>query len=120
MGNIIYKKVSADFAEDFRVCLDAVAKESKNLLTLEAPEGESVQKFLKNNEENSYPQIFAFDGLVKVDLHVLMCNKPAIHLYKKVGFAEEGKIKKYRKLEGQYQDSLVMGLDLSEKFENKI
>ena len=48
-------------------------------------------------------------GLEKVELHVYTSNISAIALYKKFGFEEEGLIKKYRKLDGKYFDSLAMG-----------
>lgn len=48
-------------------------------------------------------------GLEKVELNVFTSNIPAIALYKKFGFEEEGLIKKYRKLDGQYFDCLAMG-----------
>jgi RimJ/RimL family protein N-acetyltransferase len=48
-------------------------------------------------------------GLEKVELHVYTTNLPAIALYKKLGFSEEGTIKKYRKLDGVYFDCLSMG-----------
>ncbi len=48
-------------------------------------------------------------GLEKVELHVYTTNQPAVALYKKFGFEQEGLIKKYRKLDGQYFDCLAMG-----------
>lgn len=48
-------------------------------------------------------------GLEKVELHVYTSNEPAIALYKKFGFEQEGLIKKYRKLDGKYFDCLTMG-----------
>lgn len=48
-------------------------------------------------------------GLEKVELQVYTTNQPAIALYKKYGFEQEGLIKKYRKLDGQYFDCLAMG-----------
>ncbi len=48
-------------------------------------------------------------GLEKVELNVYTSNLPAIALYKKFVFEEEGLIKKYRKLDGQYFDCLAMG-----------
>lgn len=48
-------------------------------------------------------------GLEKVELHVYTTNTSAIALYKKFGFEQEGLIKKYRKLDGNYFDCLVMG-----------
>lgn len=50
--------------------------------------------------------------LEKIELHVYTTNSPAIALYKKFGFVEEGVIKKYRKLDGEYFDCLVMALFL--------
>jgi L-phenylalanine/L-methionine N-acetyltransferase len=47
-------------------------------------------------------------GLEKVELHVYTTNEPAISLYKKFGFEEEGVIKNYRKLDGKYFDCLAM------------
>ncbi len=47
-------------------------------------------------------------GLEKVELYVYTTNVPAIALYKKFGFEQEGLIKKYRKLDGQYFDCLIM------------
>lgn len=51
-------------------------------------------------------------GLEKVELSVYTTNVNAIALYKKIGFTEEGLIKKYRKLDGVYYDSLLMALFL--------
>jgi len=48
-------------------------------------------------------------GLEKIELHVYSSNVSAIALYKKFGFEQEGLIKKYRKLDGQYFDCLAMG-----------
>lgn len=48
-------------------------------------------------------------GLEKVELNVYTSNKPAIALYKKLGFEQEGLIKKYRKVDGTYFDCLAMG-----------
>lgn len=47
-------------------------------------------------------------GLEKIELQVYTTNKSAIALYKKFGFIEEGVIKNYRKLDGQYFDCLAM------------
>lgn len=48
-------------------------------------------------------------GLEKVELTVYSSNFPAIALYKKFGFVQEGLIKHYRKLDGVYYDCLAMG-----------
>lgn len=47
-------------------------------------------------------------GLEKVELSVYTSNVNAIALYRKFGFTEEGLIKHYRKLDGQYFDCLSM------------
>lgn len=51
-------------------------------------------------------------GLEKIELSVYTSNTDAIKLYRKLGFQEEGLIKKYRKLDSQYFDCLIMGLFL--------
>lgn len=48
-------------------------------------------------------------GLEKIELNVYTSNVSAVALYKKFGFEQEGLIKKYRKLDGQYFDCLAMG-----------
>ncbi len=47
-------------------------------------------------------------GLEKVELQVYVSNTPAIALYKKFGFEQEGLIRKYRKVDGQDFDCLAM------------
>ena len=47
-------------------------------------------------------------GLEKIELTVYTENFAAIALYKKMGFANEGLVKKYRKLDGRYFDCLAM------------
>ncbi|MCC7405812.1 MAG: GNAT family N-acetyltransferase [Bdellovibrionales bacterium] len=48
-------------------------------------------------------------GLEKIELNVYTSNVSAVALYKKFGFEQEGLIRKYRKLDGQYFDCLAMG-----------
>ena len=47
-------------------------------------------------------------GLEKIELYVYTRNTPAIALYRKFGFHEEGTIEKYRKLDNEYFDCLLM------------
>lgn len=47
-------------------------------------------------------------GLEKVELTVYTNNPAGIALYKKLGFEEEGMIRKYRKLDDKYFDGLLM------------
>ena len=50
-------------------------------------------------------------GLHKLCLEVFGHNAPAIALYRKCGFAEEGRrVKQYRRASGELWDSIVMGL----------
>jgi RimJ/RimL family protein N-acetyltransferase len=49
-------------------------------------------------------------GLEKVELEVFASNAPAIALYEKVGFMVEGRRRKSRKLDGEYDDIIEMGL----------
>jgi RimJ/RimL family protein N-acetyltransferase len=51
-------------------------------------------------------------GLEKVELNVYTSNTNAIKLYRKLGFVEEGLIKKYRKLDGKYFDCLIMAKEV--------
>lgn len=52
-------------------------------------------------------------GLEKIELNVYSSNKIAIELYKKFAFTEEGLIRRYRMLEGQSFDAVVMAKFLS-------
>jgi RimJ/RimL family protein N-acetyltransferase len=50
-------------------------------------------------------------GLHKLSLEVFAHNAAAIALYRKCGFAEEGRrVKQYRRASGELWDSIVMGL----------
>ncbi|HDR7854648.1 GNAT family N-acetyltransferase [Bacillus paranthracis] len=54
-------------------------------------------------------------GLEKICLGVLSNNKRAIHVYKKLGFQEEGRQIKQIKFEnGEYADDILMALHLKE------
>ncbi len=47
-------------------------------------------------------------GLEKVELHVYTTNLPAIALYRKCGFVEEGLLRDYRRVDGRSYDCLAM------------
>jgi ribosomal protein S18 acetylase RimI-like enzyme len=49
-------------------------------------------------------------GLERVELSVFASNLTAIHLYEKFKFEVEGRKKKARKLDGRYDDIIVMAL----------
>jgi ribosomal protein S18 acetylase RimI-like enzyme len=49
-------------------------------------------------------------GLERIELDVYDSNKPAVNLYKEMGFIIEGIKKKGRKLDGKYDDVLYMAL----------
>jgi RimJ/RimL family protein N-acetyltransferase len=50
------------------------------------------------------------EGLHRIGLQVIADNKPAIHLYKKLGFKIEGVMKdSYFGEDGKYHDEFVMG-----------
>jgi RimJ/RimL family protein N-acetyltransferase len=51
-------------------------------------------------------------GVVKLELTVFPHNEPAIALYRKLGFREEGLIRRRYFIGGRYIDAMVMGLDL--------
>ena len=45
----------------------------------------------------------------KIELNVFESNKAAINLYRKIGFIEEGKRIKSRKIDGIYDNEILMG-----------
>ena len=49
-------------------------------------------------------------GLERVELSVFASNLPAIHLYEKFKFEIEGRKQRARKLDGSYDDIIVMAL----------
>jgi ribosomal protein S18 acetylase RimI-like enzyme len=49
-------------------------------------------------------------GLERVELSVFASNVTAIHLYEKFKFEIEGRKKRARKIDGRYDDIIVMGL----------
>jgi len=52
-------------------------------------------------------------GLEKLELEVFETNAAARALYRKMGFVEEGCLRKKRKFKGRYEDLVCMGLFLS-------
>jgi len=52
-------------------------------------------------------------GMERVELEVFASNSPAITLYRKLGFREEGRKLKARKIDGAYDDIVVMALFLA-------
>jgi RimJ/RimL family protein N-acetyltransferase len=55
------------------------------------------------------------EGLHKLSLTVFPHNEPAIALYRKFGFVEEGRlVKQYRRQSGQLWDAIEMGLLLED------
>jgi RimJ/RimL family protein N-acetyltransferase len=52
--------------------------------------------------------------LEKIELDVYSDNPVAIHLYESAGFVQEGCRRKARKIDGTYQDVLIMGLPLNQ------
>jgi len=51
-------------------------------------------------------------GLEKIELSVYASNKPAIALYRRVGFREEGRRLRGRLVDGIYDDVFIMALDI--------
>jgi ribosomal protein S18 acetylase RimI-like enzyme len=52
-------------------------------------------------------------GIERVELEAFASNHPAIVLYEKVGFAHEGVKHRARKLDDQYDDIVLMAIDLN-------
>ena len=51
-------------------------------------------------------------GLEKVELEVYTSSPAAVALYRRLGFVDEGFVKNYRKLDGQYFDCFSMAIFL--------
>jgi RimJ/RimL family protein N-acetyltransferase len=51
-------------------------------------------------------------GVTKLELHVFPHNEPAIALYRKLGFTEEGQRKRHYRIGGHYVDAILMALHL--------
>jgi len=49
-------------------------------------------------------------GLQKISLRVFAGNEPALHLYRQVGFVEEGCLKKEYKKNGLFRDVILMAV----------
>lgn len=49
-------------------------------------------------------------GVERIELEVFATNIAAVNLYKKLGFHQEGLKQNFRKLDGSYDDSLIMSL----------
>lgn len=62
---------------------------------------------------------FSVLNLHKIYLYVDVENPAAIHIYKKLGFQEEGRLRQHYFAEGRYHDSLMMGLFADEFYQEK-
>jgi RimJ/RimL family protein N-acetyltransferase len=51
-------------------------------------------------------------GITKLELHVFPHNEPAIALYRKLGFTEEGRRQRHYRIGGHYVDAVLMALYL--------
>jgi RimJ/RimL family protein N-acetyltransferase len=51
-------------------------------------------------------------GVTKLELHVFPHNEPAIALYRKLGFQDEGHRRRHYRIGGHYVDALLMALYL--------
>jgi RimJ/RimL family protein N-acetyltransferase len=51
-------------------------------------------------------------GIAKLELHVFPHNEPAIALYRKLGFSEEGRRRRHYRIGGHYVDAILMALYL--------
>ena len=151
--------------DGFYAVLDAVARERRYLLFLEAPPPETVRKFVLENLRKGYPHVVALDGervvgwcdilpidrptrqhngvlgigvlathrgkgvgdalmraaldrarafgLTRVELGVRSGNREVVPLYQRFGFVEEGVQRNAVRLDGRYEDVILMGLLLA-------
>ena len=51
-------------------------------------------------------------GITKLELTVFPHNEPAIALYRKLGFREEGVLRRRYRIDGRYVDAMLMARDL--------
>ena len=51
-------------------------------------------------------------GVTKLELHVFPHNEPAIALYRKLGFVEEGHRSRHYRIAGHYVDAILMAMYL--------
>lgn len=51
-------------------------------------------------------------GIVKLELTVFPHNEPAIALYRKLGFRDEGRLERRYFIDGRYVDAMLMARDL--------
>lgn len=49
-------------------------------------------------------------GIERIELEVFASNVPAIRLYESLGFQREGRKRRFRKLDGAYDDNIIMAL----------
>jgi len=162
--SITIEPISEQHIEQFRECLDEVAREGQ-LAFLEAPPLEQVREFVSGNTRRNIPAFVAVSGstiigwcdilplrmpgfthrgrlgmgvrasfrrtglgmkliqacldqarqqnIERVELEVFASNEPAIALYRKLGFHEEGRHVRARKLDDRYDDLIWMALFLS-------
>jgi RimJ/RimL family protein N-acetyltransferase len=160
--NITIQRCSAEKADSFWHALDAVARERRHLVFLQAPPLESTRRFvgqilakggcqfyalhddrvvgwcdiLRNEQEGLthtgrlgmglLPEYRGLHigtrlitatiadalgkGMARIELAVFASNTPAIALYRKTGFVEEGRQQRARCLDGIYDDILLLAL----------
>ena len=60
--SIVVRAITADHADSFRACLDAVAREKRFLALIEAPPLENVREFVRGNVAQDSVQFVALDG----------------------------------------------------------
>ena len=65
-----------------------------------------AQKALKTGVDYAFNTL----NMHKVYLWVDIDNAPAVHIYKKIGFIPEGTLRQHFFAEGEYHDSLMMGI----------
>jgi ribosomal protein S18 acetylase RimI-like enzyme len=58
-------------------------------------------------------------GIERVELEVFASNEVAIRLYRALGFVTEGIKRRARKLDGQYEDNVLMALIDDTKISNR-
>jgi hypothetical protein len=130
---ILIVQAKVDYVESYNKAVDIVARERKYLMTTEGFSLESTRSFVETVVKNNWAQFYAVNngtvigwcdilprnfegvrhvgilGIEKVELEVFESNENAVKFYQKHGFFQEGRRVKARKLNGQYDNIILMG-----------
>lgn len=109
MEEIRIVRSAPEYADSFNAAVDRVARERKYIGFVEGPPLESTRHFMQLFVDGLGIQMLAVTPTDTV-VEVFASNVPAIALYQTLGFVTEGTKRRARKLDGEYDDNIVMAL----------